>query len=122
MSDCCNSARKDWTLRQGVTWRQGIRLREKASQDPWDLSGYTGTVTVRRGGPTGTVVAELTTAGGEVTITALTGRVEWVLQMDFPAGLYSYSANLQAPDDGDVTQPLHGTITLEADPNYTAPA
>lgn len=119
MSTCCNSGRLDLTMSQGTTWRQVVRKREKATQEPWDLSGYTALVTVRRGGPTGTVVAELTTAGGDITIDAAAGRVEWALQMDFPAGLYSYAADIQAPLDGDVTPLMHGTLTLEASPNYT---
>jgi hypothetical protein len=118
---CCAAARFDPTLRQGVTWRQGIRLREKATQAPWDLTGYTGRVTVRRQNATGQIVAELTTENFGVLISEpLAGRVEWVLLIALPVGVYAYSANLTAPD-GDVIQPLYGQITIEADPNFMPP-
>lgn len=123
MSTCCTSARKDFSLSQGTTWRQGVRLRVKATQEPIDLSGCTARVVVRRGTAAGPILAELTTENGGVTIDAPLGRIEWVLQMDFDPGTLYYSANYTtAPPEGDVRQPMHGIITLRADPNYTPTA
>jgi hypothetical protein len=120
MSICCTSSRKDFLLSRGTTWRQAVRLRVKATQEPIDLSGCTARVVVRRGTATGPILADLTTESGAVTIDVTQGRIEWVLQMDFEPGTLHYSANYTTPPpEGDVRQPVHGIITLRADPNYT---
>jgi hypothetical protein len=116
---CCATARFDPTLRQGETWRQGIRLREKATQAVYDLSGHSARVVVRRQNATGEIVAELTSADDEVTIDTELGRIEWALAMNFPVGKYAYSLQITDAGSGDDDVPVWGTITLEADPNYT---
>jgi hypothetical protein len=120
MSTCCTANRFDPTLRQGATWRQGIRLREKATQTPLDLSSYSARVVIREQNATGEIIAELTSAADEVTIDTELGRIEWALAMDFPAGKYAYSLLTTDASTGDDDVPVWGIVTLEADPNYTA--
>jgi hypothetical protein len=119
MSTCCTSNRYDPTLRQGATWRMGVRLREKATGDAFDLTGYTARLVVRKQSATGDEVAELTSEGEEITLDTELGRFEWALAMNFPAGKYAYSLRITAPDEGDESVPVWGTITLDADPNYS---
>jgi len=120
MSTCCTANRYDPTVRQGTTWRQGIRLREKATQTPLDLSSTSATVVIRKQNATGEIVAELTSAAGDVTIDTELGRIEWAVDMAFPAGLYAYSLRTTDASTGDDDVPVWGIVTLEADPNYTA--
>lgn len=118
MSTCCNANRYDPTLRQGATWRQGIRLREKATQTPLDLSSTSARVVVRKQTAEGEIIAELTSPDGGVTIDTELGRIEWVLAMDFPPGKYAYSLRTTDAGTGDEEVPVFGLVTLEADPNY----
>ena len=81
---------------------------------PWDLTGYSGTMTVRPfvGASTTTVVAS--TANGAMVLTALTGRINITLSAAttaaITAGRYSYDLVL---DSGtEVTRILEGKFIV----------
>jgi hypothetical protein len=81
---------------------------------PWDLTGYTGTMTVRPfvGASTTTVVAS--TANGRMVLTALTGRINVTLSStitgDIAAGRYAYDLVLNS--GGEVTRILEGPFIV----------
>jgi hypothetical protein len=81
---------------------------------PWDLTGYSGTMTVRPfvGASTTTVVAS--TANGAMVLTALTGRINVTLSAattaDITAGRYSYDLVLDS--GATVTRILEGKFIV----------
>jgi hypothetical protein len=81
---------------------------------PWNLTGYTGTMTVRPfvGASTETVVAS--TANGRMVLTALTGRINVTLSSeitgDITAGRYSYDLVLNS--GGTITRILEGKFIV----------
>ena len=81
---------------------------------PWDLTGYSGTMTVRPfvGASTTTVVAS--TANGAMVLTALTGRINVTLSAattgDITAGRYSYDLVLDS--GSSVTRILEGKFIV----------
>ena len=83
-------------------------------QTPWNLTGYTGTMTVRPfvGASTTTVVAS--TANGAMVLTSLTGRINVTLSATITgaiaAGRYSYDLVLNS--GGTVTRILEGKFIV----------
>ena len=81
---------------------------------PWDLTGYTGTMTVRPfiGASTTTVVAS--TANGRMVFTALEGRINVTLNAAttgaIAAGRYSYDLVLNS--GGEITRILEGQFIV----------
>ena len=81
---------------------------------PWNLTGYTGTMTVRPfvGASTTTVVAS--TANGRMVLTALTGRINVTLDATttgaIPAGRYAYDLVLNS--GSTVTRILEGKFIV----------
>jgi len=83
-------------------------------QTPWNLTGYTGTMTVRPfvGASTTTVVAS--TANGRMVFTALQGRINVTLSSaitaDIVAGRYSYDLVLNS--GSTITRILEGKFIV----------
>ena len=83
-------------------------------QTPWNLGGYTGTMTVRPfvGASTTTVVAS--TDNGRMVLDAGSGRIEVTIDAtttgDIPAGRYSYDLVLDS--GGTVTRLLEGKFIV----------
>ena len=81
---------------------------------PWDLTGYTGTMTVRPfvGASTTTVVAS--TANGRMVFTALEGRINVTIDATttgaIAAGRYSYDLVLDS--GGEITRILEGQFIV----------
>jgi hypothetical protein len=81
---------------------------------PWNLTGYTGTMTVRPfvGATTTTVVAS--TANGRMVLTALTGRINVTIDAtttgDIPAGRYAYDLVLNS--GSTITRILEGKFIV----------
>ena len=81
---------------------------------PWNLTGYTGTMTVRPfvGSTTETVVAS--TANGRMVLTALTGRINITIDATttghIAAGRYAYDLVLNS--GGEVTRILEGPFIV----------
>ena len=84
------------------------------NETPWNLTGYTGTMTVRPfvGASTTTVVAS--TANGRMVFTALQGRINVTLSAaitaDIVAGRYSYDLVLDS--GSSVTRILEGKFIV----------
>jgi hypothetical protein len=84
------------------------------NETPWNLTGYTGTMTVRPfvGASTTTVVAS--TANGRMVLTALQGRINVTLSAaitaDIVAGRYSYDLVLDS--GSSITRILEGKFIV----------
>ena len=106
------SAKYNLVCDQATTFNFQFQIKNDST--PWDLTGYTGTMTVRPfvGASTTTVVAS--TTNGAMVLTALTGRINVTLSAAttgaISAGRYSYDLVL---DSGtEVTRILEGKFIV----------
>jgi len=106
------SAKYNLVCDQATTFNFQFQIKNDST--PWDLTGYTGTMTVRPfvGASTTTVVAS--TANGRMVLTALTGRINVTLDATttgaIAAGRYAYDLVL---DSGStVTRILEGKFIV----------
>jgi hypothetical protein len=83
-------------------------------QTAWNLTGYTGTMTVRPfvGASTTTVVAS--TANGRMVLTALQGRINVTLSADITADIVAgrYSYDLVLDSGSSITRILEGKFIV----------
>ena len=106
------SAKYNLVCDQATTFNFQFQILNDST--PWNLTGYTGTMTVRPfvGASTETVVAS--TANGRMVLTALTGRINVTLSSaitgDIAAGRYSYDLVLNS--GGTITRILEGKFIV----------
>jgi hypothetical protein len=106
------SAKYNLVCDQATTFNFQFQIKNDST--PWDLTGYTGTMTVRPfvGASTTTVVAS--TANGAMVLTALTGRINVTLSAAttgaISAGRYSYDLVLDS--GAEVTRILEGKFIV----------
>jgi hypothetical protein len=106
------SAKFNLTCDQATTFNWQFQIKNDST--PWNLTGYTGTMTVRPfvGASTITVVAS--TANGRMTFDALNGRVNVTIDAtttgDIAAGRYSYDLVLDS--GAEVTRILEGKFVV----------
>jgi len=106
------SAKYNLVCDQATTFNFQFQIKNDST--PWDLTGYTGTMTVRPfvGAQTTTVVAS--TANGRMVFTALTGRINVTLSAAttgaIAAGRYSYDLVLDS--GAEVTRILEGKFIV----------
>jgi hypothetical protein len=106
------SAKYNLVCDQATTFNFQFQIKNDST--PWDLTGYTGVMTVRPfvGATTTTVIAS--TLNGRMVLTALTGRINVTIDAvttgNIPAGRYSYDLVL---DSGtEVTRILEGKFIV----------
>lgn len=84
------------------------------NETPWNLTGYTGTMTVRPfvGATTTTVVAS--TANGRMVFTPLQGRINVTLSADITADIVAsrYSYDLVLDSGSSITRILEGKFIV----------
>jgi hypothetical protein len=84
------------------------------NETPWNLTGYTGTMTVRPfvGASTTTVVAS--TANGRMVLTPLQGRINVTLSADITADIVAsrYSYDLVLDSGSSITRILEGKFIV----------
>jgi hypothetical protein len=106
------SAKYNLVCDQATTFNFQFQIKNDST--PWNLTGYTGVMTVRPfvGAQTTTVVAS--TANGRMVLTALTGRINVTLSAattgDIAAGRYSYDLVLNS--GAEVTRILEGKFIV----------
>jgi hypothetical protein len=106
------SAKYNLVCDQATTFNFQFQIKNDST--PWDLTGYTGVMTVRPfvGAQTTTVVAS--TANGRMVLTALTGRINVTLSAtttaDITAGRYAYDLVLDS--GAEVTRILEGKFIV----------
>jgi hypothetical protein len=106
------SAKYNLVCDQATTFNFQFQIKNDST--PWNLTGYTGVMTVRPfvGATTTTVIAS--TLNGRMVLTALTGRINVTIDAvttgNIPAGRYSYDLVL---DSGtEVTRILEGKFIV----------
>ena len=110
------SAKYNLICDQATTFNFQFQIQNNVSGTvtPWNLTGYTGTMTVRPfvGATTTTVVAS--TANGRMVFDALNGRITVTIDAtttgDIDAGRYSYDLVLNS--GGTVTRILEGKFVV----------
>jgi hypothetical protein len=106
------SAKYNLVCDQATTFNFQFQILNDST--PWNLTNYTGVMTVRPfvGASTTTVVAS--TANGRMVLTALTGRINVTIDAtttgDIPAGRYAYDLVLDS--GGTVTRILEGKFIV----------
>lgn len=106
------SAKYNLVCDQATTFNFQFQIQNDGT--PWDLTGYTGTMTVRPFVGSTTTTVEATTTNGYMVFTALTGQVTITLSAAITgaisAGRYSYDLVL---DSGTtVTRILEGKFIV----------
>ena len=110
------SAKYNLICDQATTFNFQFQIQNNinGTTTPWNLTGYTGTMTVRPfvGATTTTVVAS--TANGRMVFDALNGRITVTIDAtttgDIDAGRYSYDLVLNS--GGTITRILEGKFVV----------
>ena len=106
------SAKYNLVCDQATTFNFQFQIKNDST--PWNLTGYTGTMTVRPfvGATTTTVVAS--TANGAMVLTALTGRINVTLSAATTAAITAgrYSYDLVLDSGAEVTRILEGKFIV----------
>ena len=110
------SAKYNLICDQATTFNFQFQIQNNinGTATPWNLTGYTGTMTVRPfvGATTTTVVAS--TANGRMVFDALNGRITVTIDAtttgDIDAGRYSYDLVLNS--GGTITRILEGKFVV----------
>ena len=106
------SAKYNLVCDQATTFNFQFQIKNDST--PWDLTGYSGTMTVRPfvGASTTTVVAS--TANGAMVLTALTGRINVTLSAATTAAISAgrYSYDLVLDSGAEVTRILEGKFIV----------
>ena len=106
------SAKYNLVCDQATTFNFQFQIKNDST--PWDLTGYTGVMTVRPfvGASTTTVVAS--TANGRMVLTALTGRINVTIDAtttgNISAGRYAY--DLVVDSGSVITRILEGKFVV----------
>jgi hypothetical protein len=106
------SAKYNLVCDQATTFNFQFQIKNDST--PWDLTGYTGVMTVRPfvGAQTTTVIAS--TLNGRMVLTALTGRINVTIDAvttgNIAAGRYSYDLVLDS--GAEVTRILEGKFIV----------
>jgi hypothetical protein len=106
------SAKYNLVCDQATTFNFQFQIKNDST--PWDLTGYTGVMTVRPfvGATTTTVVAS--TANGAMVLTALTGRINITLSATTTAAITAgrYAYDLVLDSGAEVTRILEGKFIV----------
>jgi hypothetical protein len=106
------SAKYNLVCDQATTFNFQFQIKNDST--PWNLTGYTGVMTVRPfvGASTTTVVAS--TANGRMVLTALTGRINITIDAEttgnIAAGRYAYDLVLDS--GAEITRILEGKFVV----------
>jgi hypothetical protein len=106
------SAKYNLVCDQATTFNFQFQIKNDST--PWDLTGYTGVMTVRPfvGAQTTTVVAS--TANGRMVLTELTGRINITLSATTTAAITAgrYAYDLVLDSGSSVTRILEGKFIV----------
>jgi hypothetical protein len=106
------SAKYNLVCDQATTFNFQFQIKNDST--PWNLTGYTGVMTVRPfvGAQTETVVAS--TANGRMVLTALTGRINITIDAATTAAITAgrYSYDLVLDSGSSITRILEGKFVV----------
>lgn len=104
----------NFTIKQGSTFRRRLRIKNPDGT-PFNLTGYTGRMQIRRQVSDSTFYVELTTQNGRMTFTPLLGQIDLYLSDDVTKliprdGVY----DLEIEDTyGEVFAVMEGLVRLK---------
>ena len=112
--------RIDWKFARGDTWLFDFQLNvatesSPTTGEPLDLTGSTWLMHVRADGPDGTLFATATVDDSGQSSGAITAKVEEGVTEGAAAGKKVYYYDLEQTLDSDVSTPVGGYITVDAD-------
>jgi hypothetical protein len=110
------SAKYNLVCEQATTFNFQFVIQDESNGvvTPWNLTGYTGTMTVRPFVGSNTTTLSLTTANGGVTLEGISGRVVVNISATTTADLTPsrYSYDLVVSSGGTVTRILEGRFVV----------
>jgi hypothetical protein len=110
------SAKYNLVCEQATTFNFQFVIQDESNGvvTPWNLTGYTGTMTVRPFVGSNTTTLSLTTANGGVTLEGISGRVVVNISAATTANLTPsrYSYDLVVSSGGTVTRILEGRFVV----------
>lgn len=107
-------ASSDLTVNQGATWSQVINWKTGSPATPVNTTGYTARSQWRSAYASSTVVMELTTGNGRISLTnagVITLSLTATETAAIAAGRYVYDLELVS-SGGQVTRLLEGVVTV----------
>lgn len=109
----------NFDLDQGSTFQKVIIYSNGDTSEVYDLTGYSAKMQLRSSAKSPDVIAELSTANGNITIDPLFGKLTLVLSATvtaaIKAGVYLYDLKITSADPVTVTTILKGSITVSAE-------
>lgn len=107
----------NFTARTGDTWQKVFKWKQE-DRTPFDLTGYTARMMVRKSWDSTTVNASISTASGGIDIVPLEGKITMTIAHtvteSMTASPYVYDLELTSPA-GVVTTILSGKFTVLRD-------
>lgn len=114
---CAISGTYNITCDQGATFKRTITWTNQA-KTPYNLTGYTARMQVRSNVTSNTVVLELTTGNGRITLGGAAGTVDLLVSAantaSLTSGLYVYDLELVS-GGGEVTRLIEGNFNVRAE-------
>ena len=104
----------NFTCEQGSTFNRVITVFEPDGETPYDLTGYTARMQVRRETEEGTVLVELTTANGRIALGGAAGTITLSLTAATTAGITDDGVyDLEIVSGANVHKVLKGLFRLD---------
>ena len=109
-----SAATLDFNIEQGATFSHRLEWKDSREQ-PIDLTGYTARMQVRAKKSSDTVLVELTTANGRITLGGANGTIDLKIEATVTAGFNwtkgVYDLELES-GAGFVTRLVEGNVTV----------
>lgn len=111
-----NSGIVKLNLDQGSTFDKVVIYKNKETDLPYDLTGYTAKMQIRSSYSASTFICELSTANGKITIDSLLGKLSLkILDTEtalIPAGNYVFDLEISSISLQVVRKLLKGSISV----------
>ena len=108
--------KKNYKTKQGSTFRTSFTIKYKATDLPWNLTGYVARMQLRTNATSNSVVLGLT-SNDYITLGGADGTVNIeILNLQIPAGKYVYDFELESPS-GEIYAVIEGRFIVS--PNVT---
>lgn len=111
------AGRYQLTIEQGATYEQTIRYYNPDGVTPIDLAGCSAKMQIRETAANSTVLMELSTSNGRITITPASGQIVLYISDEdtdtMPAGKFVYDLELYHLDQ-TTTRLIEGKVSVHA--------
>jgi hypothetical protein len=111
------AAKQQLIIEQGATYNQTIKYLNPDGVTPIDLAGVTAKMQIRPTAESTTLIIELSTSNGRITITPATGKIDFYISDEdtnsLTAGKYVYDLELYLLDQTTVRL-MEGKVSIHA--------